>query len=169
MNSHLPTPRLGIDVGRVLIAPDGADGADTSFVGGSLADALATPPFEGMFDHVPVLVQRFQGNVWLVSKCGARVQEKTLQWLEHHNFYARTGIQRGNVRFCRERPQKADHCREIGVTHFIDDRQDVLCHLDGVVPHRFLFGPQKQPAVEKGVKWLKTWAEASARVMLGEP
>jgi hypothetical protein len=65
--------KLGIDIGRVLIAPDAPNGrADTSFIGGTLADALATPPYPGMFDAVPALVQRFEGQVWLVSKAGPR-------------------------------------------------------------------------------------------------
>ena len=37
-------PTLGIDIGRVLISPWHADGGDTSFIGGSLRDALETPP-----------------------------------------------------------------------------------------------------------------------------
>ena len=66
--------KLGIDIGRVLITPDDIEnGPDTSFIGGSLADALATPPYPGMFDTVPRLVQRFGGRVWLVSKCGPGV------------------------------------------------------------------------------------------------
>jgi hypothetical protein len=53
--------RLGIDIGRVLIAPDAVDGrADTSFIGGSLEAALATPPYEGMFETVPDLVKSFR-------------------------------------------------------------------------------------------------------------
>jgi hypothetical protein len=43
------------------------------------------------------------------------------------------------------RREKADHARALGLTHFIDDRLDVLGHLEGLVPHRFLFGPQRQP------------------------
>ena len=104
--------RLGIDIDRVLIAPDAADGrADTSFIGGSLEAALATPPYEGMFETVPDLVKRFGGQVWLVSKAGPRVQEKTRQWLRHHRFFERTGIAPDHLRFCLERPQKAQHCR----------------------------------------------------------
>lgn len=167
MNSNLTIPRLGIDVGRVLIAPDRADKADTSFIGGSLADALETPAYDGMFEHVPVLVERFHGEVWLVSKCRPKVQEKTLRWFDHHDFYEKTGIPRGNVRFCLERPQKADHCRQLGITHFIDDREDVLAHLDGVVPFRFLFGPQTRPVVDQRLRRLGTWADASAEVMPG--
>jgi hypothetical protein len=44
------TMKLGIDVGRVLISPGDETKPDTSFIGGSLEDALNTPPYEGMFD-----------------------------------------------------------------------------------------------------------------------
>lgn len=160
-------PRLGLDVGRVLIASEQPGTEDTSFIGGSMTDALATPAYPGMFEHVPVLVKRFQGEVWLVSKAGRRVQERTIRWLAHHKFYERTGIQPGNIRFCRERPQKADHCRELGITHFIDDREDVLQHLEGVVAHRFLFGPQTRKVVDQRLSRLATWADATAKVMPG--
>ena len=157
--------KLGIDIGRVLISPDaqGTNG-DTSFIGGSIQDALDTPPYEGMFDVVPALIERFNGQVWLVSKAGPRVQEKTRLWLSHHRFYERTGIRPDNLRFCRERPQKADHCRELGITHFIDDRPDVLACLHGVVAQRFLFGPQKRLSFAPGIVHLPSWRDAADRV-----
>jgi hypothetical protein len=46
------------------------------------------------------------------------------------------------VRFCLKRPEKAVHCRELQITHFIDDRTDVLEAMLGVVPNLYLFGPQ---------------------------
>jgi hypothetical protein len=157
--------KLGIDIGRVLIAPEAVDGrADTSFIGGSLEAALATPPYKGMFDTVPDLVRMFNGQVWLVSKAGPRVQEKTRHWLRHHLFFERTGISPANLRFCLERPQKASHCRELGITHFIDDRPDVLMHLEGVVGNRFLFGPQKKPHSQAGVVPVPSWAEARSAI-----
>lgn len=152
--------KLGIDIGRVLIAPDAAGTkGDTSFIGGSLQDALNTPPYEGMFDVVPRLVELFEGQVWLVSKAGPRVQEKTRLWLMHHHFFERTGIMPSRLRFCLERPQKADHCRALGITHFIDDRMDVLGCLGGLVPYRFLFGPQKK-FVHAGVLPVPAWSDA---------
>ncbi|MFL6665378.1 MAG: hypothetical protein ACJ8G7_24685 [Rhizobacter sp.] len=157
--------RLGIDIGRVLIAPDSPDGkADTSFIGGSLEAALATPPYQGMFDAVPDLVRMFEGQVWLVSKAGPRVQEKTRHWLRHHSFFERTGIAPSNLRFCLERAQKAEHCRDLAITHFVDDRLDVLGHLEGVVPNRFLFGPQKKPFALAGVVHVPAWADARVAV-----
>ncbi len=157
--------KLGIDIGRVLIAPDSADGrADTSFIGGSLEAAIATPAYEGMFDAVPHLVRMFNGQVWLVSKAGPRVQEKTRHWLRHHSFFERTGILPANLRFCLERHQKAWHCRELGITHFIDDRPDVLTHMDGVVCNRFLFGPQKKPHSPAGIVPIPSWADARSAI-----
>lgn len=158
--------KLGIDIGRVIIAPDpeGTRG-DTSFIGGSIEDALNTPPYEGMFETVPKLVAHFKGQVWLVSKARPRVQEKTRRWLLHHRFYERTGIAEGNLRFCLERPEKADHCRELGITHFIDDRLDVLECLEGIVPHRYLFGPQKQLVAPQGIVALPRWNLATAALL----
>jgi hypothetical protein len=46
--------------------------------------------------------------------------------------------------FCLERALKAGHCASLGITHIIDDRSHVLEHVDGVVAHRFLFGPQQK-------------------------
>lgn len=157
-------PRLGIDIGRVLIAAEGANGGDTAFIGGSMADALDTPPYEGMFDAVAPLVDRFEGRVWLVSKCGPSVQAKSRAWLLHHRFFERTGMAPANLRFCLQRPQKADHCRELGITHFIDDRSDVLGHLKGIVPNRYLFGPQRKPVTEAGLVLLPAWKDAAALV-----
>ncbi len=153
--------RLGIDVGRVLIAPESPDRPDTSFIGGSLEDALRTPPYEGMFEQLPALVACFAGRAWLVSKAGPRVQDKTRHWLRHHHFHERTGVPAAHVHFCRERHQKADICARLRVTHFIDDRADVLQHLRGVVAHRYLFGPQRpRTVVPPGVTPVASWAEA---------
>jgi len=118
------------------------DAADTSFLGSSLEEAIASPATPGAFETIPRLVELFEGRVWIISKCGASTQRKTLAWLEHNDFYGRTGVPRGNVRFCRERAEKAAHCRELGVTHMIDDRLEVHQAIRDVVPHRYLFGPQ---------------------------
>jgi hypothetical protein len=161
--AHLTGNKLGIDVGRVLITPDDAGTADTSFLGGSLEDAMRTPAFEGMFEHLPAMVARFDGQACLVSKAGPRVQEKTRLWLRHHDFHARTGVPQQEVYFCRERREKAAICERLRVTHFIDDRADVLIHLQHVVAHRYLFGPQRPgTVVPSGVTPVGDWAAAQA-------
>src|SRR5262245_45613444 len=102
--------RLGIDVGRGLISPGDESSPDTSFIRGSCEAALRTPPYEGMFDVLPGLVEQFAARVWIVSKCGARVARRTEAWFLHHRFFERTGIDPASLRFCRERAQKAPIC-----------------------------------------------------------
>ena len=150
--------RLGIDIGRVLISP-GQGSNDTAFFQGSIERALETPPYPHMFEVLPQLVDRFRGQAWLVSKCGPRVEERTRRWLDHHRFWERTGIPADNVRFCRDRPGKAPICRDLGLTHFIDDRLDVLEYLRGTVAHLFLFaaGSARQ---EQWLTPLAGWPEA---------
>jgi hypothetical protein len=158
--------KLGIDVGRVLISPGDDSAPDTSFIGGTLEDALRTPPYPGMFEVVPRLVEAFQRRVWIISKCGPRVQEKTRQWLTHYRFFERTGIDEANLRFCLRRSDKALPCAEIGITHFIDDRCDVLDAMRGIVPNLYLFGAQKEGCC--GLSELTrvvTWAEVERALM----
>ena len=87
-----------------------------------------------------------------------------MQWFERHRFFERTGIDSRNVRFCLKRPEKALHCREIGITHFIDDRTDVLEAMIGVVPNLYLFGPQRAP-VTPGMQHLATWNDVGRALL----
>lgn len=138
--------RIGIDIGRVIIGPSIGGVADTRFLGATLAAAMHTPPAPGAFDTIAALVARHGGQVWLVSKCGPSVQTKTRAWLEHHQFWSRTGLDREHLRFCLHRPEKADHARALGLDVMVDDRVDVLEHLRGLVPELLLFGEQRGPA-----------------------
>jgi hypothetical protein len=141
----LERARFGIDIGRVLMAASDVDGtADTSFLRGREAEALATPPSHGAFAVVAELVERTGGQVWLVSKAGPRIQELTRRWLVHQRFFALTGMGYDHLHFCLQRHEKADLARELELTHFVDDRLDVLLHLRGVVGRLYLFGHQRR-------------------------
>ncbi|MEV5751908.1 hypothetical protein AB0L00_29165 [Actinoallomurus sp. NPDC052308] len=162
--NKIKEPRLGVDFGRVIqggVTEAGEE--DTTFLGGGLEQAMRTPATSGTFEVLPRLVARFGGRAWVISKCGEGVQRRTLQWLDHHDFYRRTGIARGNVRFCRRRADKAGHCTELGITHMIDDRLGVHVALRGIVPHLILFGPQ--PVEPPGwVRHAPTWADVEAMI-----
>ncbi len=139
-------PALGVDIGRVIIAGDAhPDGGDTAFFQGDEAALLRTPEVPDAVASIAALVPRFEGRVWLVSKCGPRTQARTLVWLRGRHFYGRTGIDAAQVRFCRERAEKRAHAEELGLTHFVDDRLQVHEALHGVVPHLYLFGPPSGP------------------------
>lgn len=155
--------RLGIDIGRVIIGGGDGPGADTQFLDGNEQRAMSTPAIEGSFATIAELLRVFEGRVWLVSKAGARVQDRTRRWLDANGFYTTTGVSRTHLRFCRERPQKADHARELALTHFIDDRLDVLQALRGTVERLLLFGPQRRPVA--AAHWLTpalSWRAAHA-------
>jgi tRNA(Leu) C34 or U34 (ribose-2'-O)-methylase TrmL len=158
-------PRLGVDIGRVIIAgPANPHGGDTAFFNGNEAALLATPEVPGAVDAVARLVTAFAGQVWLVSKCGPRVQARTLRWLAGHDFLARTGLPAGHVRFCRTRPEKRIHCEDLCLTHFVDDRPDVHAAIAGAVAHQYLFGPQTR-GVPGHVRHTPTWVEAERLIL----
>lgn len=160
-----PQPRIGFDIGRVLIhAGDGS--GDTSFLSGSDDDAMLTPPMEGAFEVIREITERVDGRTWLLSKCGPNVQRRSLRWLRHHRFHERTGLRPDHVIFCRRRPDKAPHCKRLGLGAFVDDRPDIHRHLESIVPLRILYGPQKPgkhpPA---GVLPALNWEEVRAILM----
>jgi hypothetical protein len=128
---------LGVDVGGVIIDRVN-DNTDTSLFSDNY---LATTAVPGAFEALARLAAgRFGGQGFLGSKCGARVEAKTREWLHHHDFHARTGIPAEHLHFCRRRPDKAGICERLGVTHFIDDRLEVLGYLD-TVTNLYLFRP----------------------------
>ncbi|MEP6697751.1 MAG: hypothetical protein ABJA34_12875 [Pseudonocardiales bacterium] len=158
--------RLGVDIGRVIIDGPRHGSADTAFFTGGLAEALRTPAVPGAFDALAELTARFDRRVWLISKCGVRIEGRSLAWLDHHDFYRRTGIPADNVRFCRRRVDKAPICAGLAITHFIDDRVDVLAALRNIVPQLFLF---RTPAPHAALAWLTPLAEWAAAAQLVLP
>ncbi len=152
--------RLGIDIGRVII--DGEhhpDGSDTAFFDGDEAAMLRTPAVPDALAAIARLTASFDGRVWLVSKCGPRVQQRTLRWLRHHRFFELTAVPSDNVRFCLRRTDKGIHCAELGITHFVDDKADVHEALEGLVPNRYLFGAQRRAAPPTNVVAVSDWSQ----------
>jgi len=150
------TEALGVDIGGVIISKAGGE-ADTSF---SSRDYLNTPAVARAFEVIRRLVdERFGDRLFLVSRCGPRVQAKTLRWLKHHDFYESTGVNPKRVRFCLERDDKARICHRLRLTHFIDDRLDVLQKLGDV--HRILFDPHRSASVPKSssIRAVRSWEE----------
>jgi hypothetical protein len=156
-------PRLGVDIGRVIIDGPAHPRGDTAFFAGDEATMLSTPEVRGSIDALRRLVGRFEGRVWLVSKCGPRVQARTERWLAAHDFFARTGLPRDHVRFCRERVEKRAHCEELGLTHFVDDHPEVHAAIRGAVRYQYFFGPQRHPVPDYG-EAAPTWADVERLV-----
>lgn len=139
------TPRFGVDFGGVICRSEGQDTA--SFFGANYLDVPASP---GAFAAVAALVS-FCGkeNVFIVSKAGSKISARSLEWLDKFEFFEQTGMERKNVHFCRERPQKGDIARELQLTHFVDDAIENLQHVSRVksMVSVFLFDPEMKAGV----------------------
>lgn len=157
-------PRIGIDFGRVIMCPIKNGIQDTSFLGRSFSEAMKTPASTGAIECIGKLVQRYNGHVFIVSKCGESVEKKTRGWLRNNEVYAKTGLLRERVHFCTKRKAKAPICNRLGITHFIDDRADVLSHMVGIVPNLYLFGEQTK-AAPAWAETLLSWECVAAKLL----
>lgn len=150
---------LGIDVGGVIVDRV-AEGTDTSFFGDR---PMETPQVEGAFDAIKALTLVFDGRVHIVSKAGPRIAGLTREWFARHGFFDKTGVSPDHVWFVRKRPEKSPICERLGVTHFVDDRRDVLEALD-TVDHLYLFtgglGTNSPPKnVSPAIHIARTWLQ----------
>lgn len=128
---------IGIDVGGVIIDRERNDDTDTSLFSPNYLNAYAV---EGAEEGITRLSQgTFRDAIWIVSKCGKEIERKTREWLKHHKFDAI--VPEARWRFCRDRADKAPIAKELGLTHFVDDKLEVLHHMHKIVEHRLLFRP----------------------------
>lgn len=157
---------FGVDIGGVII--DRAnDDTDTSFFGPNYLESTAVA---GAFESLQMLVQA-GFCIFLVSKCGEKIEGKTRKWLAHHSFFSATGIPDANLRFCRRREDKAEICTSIGATHFVDDRLEVLSYLKDV-PRLFLLNQQEKEVakfahIDLEVQAVATWGELCSTLGIG--
>jgi hypothetical protein len=158
------SPALGVDIGGVVIDRVG-EGTDTSFFGDRPLDTPAVP---GAFETLARLTVLFDGRVHLVSKAGPEVEARTRDWLAHHRFFEATGLPERNLHVVRGRADKAPEAARLGLTHFVDDRVDILQSLV-TVPHRYLFlgglGSTPRPSiVPPDLVVTESWPEIATAV-----
>jgi hypothetical protein len=84
-------------------------------------------------------------NVFIISMVGERAQQMWQEVLEESGFLRDTGILQQNVHWVRSRtgPQgKGPRAEFLGLTHFVDDRADVLVGIRDHFTHRGLTVPK---------------------------
>lgn len=132
---------LGVDIGGVIIDRINDD-KDTSFFSDNY---LKTTPVPDVLESLRLLNSRVGGDpfdhIVLISKCGVRTQQRTHEWLDARNLEAFTGITMNDRLFCRKRHEKVPIAEHWGVTHFVDDRLEILKYMVGIVPNLYLFHP----------------------------
>lgn len=130
---------MGIDFGGVIVRNRNQSlGADTDLTGREKTEVAQ----DGVFEALREIVRMCEGRVWIVSKAGPRMEARTRAWLNEVDFFSHTGMNPGYIEFCRERQEKEAICRELQISHFIDDRIHVMQILRYTVPHLYLFGEQ---------------------------
>ena len=160
-----PQPVLGVDIGGVIVDRI-SENSDTSFFGDQ---PMETPAVDGAFAALTRLAAVFEHRVHIVSKAGPQIAALSREWLGHHGvFEPPIGIPESNVWFVSKRPDKAPICARLGVTHFVDDRPDVLQHLT-TVHHQFLFlgglGHHQPPVTSpRSVHRVSTWPELVVKI-----
>ncbi|UDL16800.1 phosphatase [Arthrobacter phage Atuin] len=110
--------KIGIDIGNVII---GGDHEDTTFF---TDDFLKTPEVEDAISSIRDL-RKAGHEIFLISKCSATVESKTMQWLKFYDFWLRTGLKEFPY-FVRHRMDKAPLARALELDLFIDDRDDII-------------------------------------------
>jgi len=156
--------RIGLDVGGVIIDAAANDGTDTDLRGDNFMKAT---PVADACDSVRQLVDRYSAdNIFIISKCGVVMEDRTRRWFVGNNFYTDTGFNPANLYFCRTRAEKAPLAKRLGLTDFVDDRQDVLEYMEGIVARRYLFGLQSREVLKTGsLIIVSDWPETVASIL----
>ncbi len=126
--------RLGVDIGKVIIQRDTEEWQPNK-------PRQEIPNARKVIARL-VSEEFGKENVFLISKADALKQIESRAWLLENNFYEDTGINPLHVIFCMHRADKAKICKTLSITHFIDDRLEVLSHLVDIVSHLYLFNPR---------------------------
>jgi hypothetical protein len=173
--------RFGFDVGGVLIPIEASpfasshtrDAEDTLIM-----DYSKTLPAPGALEAVAKLVATLGADrVFAVSRASAATARKTVAWMQHWRFFAATGFRADNIRFCAGRADKAPICDALGITHYVDDRLEVLHWLSFTksVKDFLLFQPTEHEIAKTIARHkphvryvtVSTWSEV-VRQVLGE-
>jgi hypothetical protein len=134
--------RIGIDIGGVII---GGGGEDTSFFSDNY---LKTPEIEDAFKSI-LQLRDLGHDLHIISKCGPVVEEKSLDWLNTYMYLEL--VKERNIHFVRKRHLKAPMAQALELDVFIDDRQDIIDSMHGIVKHPILFESWKKTMQELGL------------------
>jgi len=131
-------PRLGVDLGGVVIDKYAIDPKTGVRYPRQHPDI---PEVKDAFDALFTL-NTLGVQIYTVSSGGLEVERGRKTWLARHKFFERTHVPAWNLRFCEERKNKLIWCKHLGITHFVDDRAEVLSALASDVPYLYLFRPR---------------------------
>lgn len=86
-------------------------------------------------------------KVYIISKVNIEQHRRVIEWIDHNNFYERVGISASDVFFCKERYEKGGIAKDLGITHHIDDRPEVMIYMDDQIA-KYLYCPVPMDVVK---------------------
>ncbi len=104
-------------------------------------------------------------DIFIISKVTPEEEKSAIKWFDEVNFFTETGIKPEQVHFCRERKDKAVIAEKVGLSHHIDDRPEVMFHMDVNIV-KYLFRPEGADLVKyynqlrtHDVRVINAWTE----------
>ena len=153
---------LAIDLGNVIIDHK-SFGTTPEYVLSGDYRAIPEVP-----DSISVISQLahgpFHSRVHVMYNASTVANEKIQEWLRHHEFSSRTGISSEKIHRSEHGRDKSALCLCHNVTHFIDDRLEVLGMLVKTVNNLFLLNAHEEEvsAFRRHLPYvikLSTWLE----------
>jgi len=125
--------KLGIDFGGVIIKP---------LKSGKLLFSERSKEImqKDAFITIGKLNRIMQEGIWIISKASRITKSETLKWLSKNSFYQETNFIPSNIVFCSKRIDKIKIIENIGLDYYIDDNEETILSLLGIVPNLFYWG-----------------------------
>ena len=82
-------------------------------------------------------------NIYFISKCNSEQKLHVEEWLIKYDVFNQTKVSPTNIYFCFERKDKSIFAKALELTHFIDDRPEVMYHLPNEIV-KILFSPTSE-------------------------
>jgi len=134
-------------------------------IGGVLRVSRQGVAMPGVIEGLRLLQRVFGTEMYVVSRCPYDKWIDATRWLDVHlpGFFRPY-----QVHYCLKREEKAIICREIGITHFVDNQLEVLSYMADV-RHRYLFQPTAENIGDFAqhlmqVRTAESWTELSALI-----
>jgi hypothetical protein len=144
--------RLGVDIGGPIMSMlYGANPTDLFF-----SDRyLEVPIVVGVLASLTRLRSRFGADIYLIST-NVRRRPQAFEILEKHRILELVG--RDHVVMCDTDAAKAIACRDLGITHFVDDRIEVLELLASVTRRYFFTSEDAHRSLPSNIVRVASWS-----------
>jgi hypothetical protein len=161
-------PSIGVDLGNVIIDHKNF-GTTENYV--LTQDYNLIPPVTNALEALRKLNEsRFMDRVFIIYNASEIIDSKIFGWLNYNDFFRQTGIDKGHVLRSNTGRKKNLFCKNMQLTHFVDDRLEVLNCLMGLVPNLYLLNGQweeikKHGGVVHHVNFTSCWNEIADLIL----